>query len=371
MATAPELPVTKAEIDATFRKVTWRIVPLLMICYVLAFIDRGNVGFSKLQFMGDLGVNEAVYGLGGGLFYLGCSVFEVPSNLLLARVGVRLTLLRIMVLWGLAPRRWRYGLALALLHPAFAILRSLDGVLGLKGWQWLFISEGVPPAIMGVVAYFTLPDRPETAHRLNFRQVRIITAELEAEQLRDGVAGPPPLRPAGHVDWPDRRGRGHPALAADHHPPGRRHERLVHRPDRGGSLHRRDLRPASDRPALGPDAGTALALGPAHARMRAGLAAAGRVRRRSLDFPRSPDPDDGRLPGRDGALLDDARIVIVRCRRHRWHRHDHHRRRHRRILRAHNRWLDRLIAFAGLTMSRNLGLTATMFGLCVSIFYVG
>ena len=88
----------QAEISATFRKVAWRIVPLLMVCYVIAFIDRGNVGFAKLQFMGDLHFTEAVYGLGGGLFYFGYSIFEVPSNLMLARIGVRLTLLRIMVL---------------------------------------------------------------------------------------------------------------------------------------------------------------------------------------------------------------------------------------------------------------------------------
>ena len=240
MATAPELSVTKAEVEATFRKVAWRIVPLLMICYVLAFIDRGNVGFAKLQFMGDLGFNEAVYGLGGGLFYLGYSVFEVPSNLILARVGVRLTLLRIMVLWGLcsaalalmtAPSHYyilrsllgaaeagffpgvlfylttwipasRRGQFTAYFMSAIAIsgiisgplsgfiLHSLDGALGLKGWQWLFITEGVPSAIMGVVAYFTLSDRPETAHWLNPRQVRIITAELEAEQQAKGGHSP-------------------------------------------------------------------------------------------------------------------------------------------------------------------------------------
>jgi sugar phosphate permease len=232
LATEPELQVGQAEVNATFRKVAWRIIPLLMVCYVIAFIDRGNVGFAKLQFMGELHFNEAVYGLGGGLFYLGYSIFEVPSNLMLARVGVRLTLLRIMVLWGLcsaalalmsAPSHYyilrsllgaaeagffpgvlfylttwipasRRGQFTAYFMAAIAIsgivsgpisgaiLHLSDGALGLRGWQWLFISEGIPAVIMGVVAYFTLADRPETAHWLNPRQISIITAELRAEQ---------------------------------------------------------------------------------------------------------------------------------------------------------------------------------------------
>ncbi len=232
MTLTVEATADKAEIDATFRKVAWRIVPLLMICYVLAFIDRGNVGFAKLQFMGQLGFSEAVYGLGGGLFYLGYSVFEVPSNLLLARVGVRLTLLRIMVLWGLCSAAlalmtapWHYYVLRSLLGAAEAgffpgvlfyittwipasrrgeftayfmsaiaisgivsgpmsggILHGMDGVLGLEGWQWLFIAEGLPSALMGIVAYFTLSDRPETARWLTPRQLRIITGELEAER---------------------------------------------------------------------------------------------------------------------------------------------------------------------------------------------
>jgi sugar phosphate permease len=237
LATEPELQAGQAEVNATFRKVAWRIIPLLMACYVIAFIDRGNVGFAKLQFMGELHFSEAVYGLGGGLFYLGYSVFEVPSNLMLARVGVRLTLLRIMVLWGLcsaalalmsAPSHYyilramlgaaeagffpgvlfylttwipasRRGQFTAYFMAAIAIsgivsgpisgsiLHFSDGALGLRGWQWLFISEGIPAAIMGLVAYFTLADRPETAHWLNARQISIITAELRAEEkIKEG-----------------------------------------------------------------------------------------------------------------------------------------------------------------------------------------
>jgi MFS family permease len=237
---SPSEPLAaEPEIKATFRKVGWRIVPLLMVCYVLAFIDRSNVGFAKLQFMGDLHFNEAVYGLGGGLFYLGYSVFEVPSNLLLAKVGVRLSLLRIMVLWAAcsaalafmtAPSHYyilrfllgaaeagffpgvlfylttwipasRRGRFTGLFMSAIAVsgivsgpisgfvLHSLDGVLGLQGWQWMFITEAVPSAIMGVVAYFLLTDSPEKTPWLTSRQKAIIVSELRAEsQAKQGHA---------------------------------------------------------------------------------------------------------------------------------------------------------------------------------------
>ena len=220
------------ETNATFRKVMWRIIPVLMISYILAFVDRGNVGFAKLQFMSDLHFSEAVFGLGGGLFYLGYSVLEIPSNLWLARVGARLTLLRIMVLWGICSAAlafmtqpshyyilrsllgaaeagffpgvlfyittWvpasRRGQFTAVFMSAIAvsgivsgplsgsILHAGDGLLGLRGWQWLFIAEGVPAAIMGVVVYVLLADRPESATWLSPRQVAIITTELRAEE---------------------------------------------------------------------------------------------------------------------------------------------------------------------------------------------
>ena len=91
-----------ARSDEIYRKVTRRLVPILFIAYVLAYLDRGNVGYAKLGFMGDLGFNEAIFGLGGGLFYLGYSLFEGPSNLLLSKIGARRTIARIMILWGLA-----------------------------------------------------------------------------------------------------------------------------------------------------------------------------------------------------------------------------------------------------------------------------
>lgn len=86
--------------EATYRKLNLRLLPFLFICYVLAFIDRVNISFAHLEFTKDVGLSEAAYGVGVGLFFVGYVLFEVPSNLLLQRFGARLTLARIMVLWG-------------------------------------------------------------------------------------------------------------------------------------------------------------------------------------------------------------------------------------------------------------------------------
>ena len=86
--------------DAVYRRIVARLLPLLMICYVLNYLDRSNIGFAKLEFQGDIGLSEAAFGSGAGLFYIGYSVFEIPSNMMLQRIGARLTLLRIMLGWG-------------------------------------------------------------------------------------------------------------------------------------------------------------------------------------------------------------------------------------------------------------------------------
>src|ERR1700689_3070355 len=93
--------VEPSDARAVYRKVTWRLLPFLFVCYVFAYLDRANIGFAHLQFSRDVGMSEAAFGLGVGLFYAGYMLFEVPSNLWLQRVGVRRTLLRIMVLWGI------------------------------------------------------------------------------------------------------------------------------------------------------------------------------------------------------------------------------------------------------------------------------
>jgi len=91
---------TSDEIERTYRKVTLRLMPFLIVCYIVSYLDRANISFAKLQFMNDLGFSEAAYGLGAGLFFVGYVLFEVPSNVWMQRIGARRTLLRIMILWG-------------------------------------------------------------------------------------------------------------------------------------------------------------------------------------------------------------------------------------------------------------------------------
>ena len=176
-----------------YRKVVYRIIPFIFVCYVLNYIDRVNVSFAKLQFQGDLHLSDASYGLGVGLFYVGYILFEVPSNLVLQKIGARKTITRIMCLWGLVsmtmafvssplqfylarillgaaeagffpgvilyltlwfPDRMR-GRIMSLFVLAIAvsgivggptsglIMQNLDGFLGFRNWQWLFLIEGI------------------------------------------------------------------------------------------------------------------------------------------------------------------------------------------------------------------------------------
>lgn len=214
-----------------YRRVAVTLISFLVPCYIVAMIDRLNVGYAKLQFMADLGFDEAVFGVAAGSLYLGYILFEVPSNLMLKRVGLRLTLLRIMVLWGLftmamafASSRWGFysfrfliGAAEAGFFPGLiyyctlwfpthfrarvisliaiavpvsgviagplsaAIMTQLAGVGGLRGWQWLFLIEGAPAGLLGIAAYFFLPDRPATARFLSATEKNKITNDLAQE----------------------------------------------------------------------------------------------------------------------------------------------------------------------------------------------
>ena len=218
----------QAELDAVYRKITRRIVPLLIIGYIAAYLDRSNIGFARVQMLGDLGFSELVYGLGAGLFYIGYSVFEVPSNLLLKRVGARLTFARIMILWGIISAsfafiqtatqfnvlRFLLGAAEAgffpgvLLYITFwvpaarrarftalfmsalvlsgliggplsgVIMAGMDGMGGLRGWQWLFLVEGAPSVILGVVVLVWLSDTPEQAKWLTDREKALVREDL-------------------------------------------------------------------------------------------------------------------------------------------------------------------------------------------------
>jgi sugar phosphate permease len=199
-ATHEKLGTGAAEEVSTYARVTWHLLPLLFVCYVIAYLDRVNVGFAKLQMLSDLHFSEAVYGLGAGIFFVGYCAFEVPSNVMLSRFGARRWMSLIMVCWGIISAcmmfvrtpasfytlRFLLGVAesgmfpgvifyLTLWYPShrrgrvvamFMTAQPLSGVIGgplsgwilqqfhgvgnLAGWQWLFLIEGLPAVMMGV-----------------------------------------------------------------------------------------------------------------------------------------------------------------------------------------------------------------------------
>ena len=219
----------KGAVDRLFSKISWRILPFLMICYVIAFLDRINIGYAQLQMKQTLTFSDATYGFGAGIFFIGYFLFEVPSNLLLERIGVRKTLLRIMFTWGIVAcamafvqtpvqfytarfllgvleagffpgiilylTYWypsaRRGQIIAMFMTATAIASVIAGPLsgatmkyfndidGWHGWQWLFISQGLPASILGLVAYFYLHDKPEDAKWLSAQEKTALRFQLD------------------------------------------------------------------------------------------------------------------------------------------------------------------------------------------------
>ena len=222
-------------------------MPFLFLCYMVAQIDRFNIGFAKLQFVHDLHLNDAIFGVAASMFAVGYVIFEVPSNLMLARIGVRKTLLRIMVLWGIFASllslaqgayylyivRFLLGVAEAGFFPGIIVyltywypdrhrgrimslfviavpiagafggpmagilMDHFQGVYGLRGWQWLFLLEGVPAVLLGGIAYGYLQDRPEQAGWLSPVEKQVVIADLEADRIA-APAKPPrnfPRRP--------------------------------------------------------------------------------------------------------------------------------------------------------------------------------
>ena len=220
--------------DRIYAKVAWRIVPLLILAFLAAYLDRVNVGFAKLQMSTDLGLSDAVYGVGAGIFFFGYFIFEVPSNLMLHRVGARVWLARIMVTWGIISgltmlvqspmqfyvARFTLGLAEAGFMPGVIyylsrwfpahrrgrvvglyfiglglagfvggplsglILHSMSGVNGLAGWQWLFVIEAIPSIAIGVALFLFLEDKVEAATWLDADEKAVIAADLAREQAR-------------------------------------------------------------------------------------------------------------------------------------------------------------------------------------------
>jgi MFS transporter, ACS family, tartrate transporter len=208
--------LTAARASATMRRVAVRLLPLLLLAYIANLIDRNNVGFAKLTMQAELEMSDAVFAFGTGLFYFGYLLFEVPSNLILRRAGARIWIARIMLSWGLVScatmfvtGAWSFASVRILLGVAEAgffpgvifyltlwfpsgertravaafmaanaiggifsnplsglITQNLDQTWGLRGWQWIFLLEGIPSLILGVCVYFWLTDRPSEAHWL-------------------------------------------------------------------------------------------------------------------------------------------------------------------------------------------------------------
>jgi MFS family permease len=243
-AATPDRAVDR-ELAAIYRKIAQRLIPFLALLFVMAWLDRYNIGFAKLQMVQDLGFSEAVYGFGAGIVYLGYMLFEIPSNLLMQRIGARKTFARITILWGLTSiatmlvktPAWFYimrfllgafeaglfpGVVLyitywfpagrrALMLGLFStsipvtgiigspisgwVMHSMGGQLRLANWQWLFLLEGIPSIAVGLAALAVIVDGPSAAGWLDEREKQLVLADLEEDHhlgvrthsLREGL----------------------------------------------------------------------------------------------------------------------------------------------------------------------------------------
>ncbi len=244
MASQPTVPAAATDDDdafanATYRKVAWRLIPLLFVCYILAYLDRVNVGFAKLSMKTEPWFSDAVFATGSGIFFIGYFIFEVPGNIILHRVGARLWIARIMIGWGIVSAllamstsatsfytlRFLLGLAEAGFFPGiilyltywfprqhrarmvalFMTAITLAGVFGspfsgwllevsndwggMKAWQWLFVVEGLPSVLIGACVPFLLTDRPEKARWLTAEEKQLLKDRLEAEEKTKAAQG--------------------------------------------------------------------------------------------------------------------------------------------------------------------------------------
>lgn len=220
------------------KKISWRIIPFIMILYFIAFLDRVNVGFAAIHMNEDIGLSPAIFGFGAGLFFIGYFLFEVPSNLVLEKVGARLWIARVMVTWGLIsggmafvqgptsfyilrfllgaaeagffpgiilylsywfPARKRAAvtalfmaaapISVALGSPISGALLEMDGLMGWHGWQWMFVLEAVPALVLGVVVLFYMTDRPEKAKWLDDEERKWLSDTMNAERAAKDKAG--------------------------------------------------------------------------------------------------------------------------------------------------------------------------------------
>ena len=222
----------------TMRKVIWRILPFLIVSYLVSIIDRGNIGMASLQMNEDLGLSKAAFGFASSLYFVAYFLFEVPSNLAMQKVGARLWIPRIMISWGIVsmgmalvqnttslyivrfllgaaeagffpgvvlyltwwiPARYRariiasFMVAIPLANfigsPLSGLILSLDGWLGLRGWHLLFIIEGLPAVLLGIAAWFILRDRPHQAKWLSDEQKKWLETTLETERSQQKNIG--------------------------------------------------------------------------------------------------------------------------------------------------------------------------------------
>ena len=224
---------------ATYRKVTWRLMPYLFLCYILAYVDRVNVGFAKLQMQQDLRMSDSVYGLGAGIFFIGYFFFEVPGNLIMQRVGARRWIGPIMMVWGVVSSctmlvrsasefyalRFVLGVVESGFFPAVIlyltfwytsrhrarmvavfmsaiplsgvvagpisgwILARMSGAGHLAAWQWLFLLEGIPSFAAGLVTLYFLTDGPAAAKWLDEPERRLVTERLQEEEASKRGSG--------------------------------------------------------------------------------------------------------------------------------------------------------------------------------------
>ncbi|MBN3728227.1 MFS transporter [Burkholderia sp. Ac-20379] len=219
------------ELDTTYKKVFWRIMPFLMLCYVVAYLDRVNVGFAKLQMSQDLAFSETVFGLGAGIFFVGYFLFELPSNLLMHKIGAKIWIARIMITWGLLSAlfafvktptqfyvlRFLLGLAEAGFYPGVIlyltywfpshrrakviavfmsaipvsgifgnplsgwIMGRFHGGSGFHGWQWMFMLEAVPAVLVGIATIFYLDNGIDKAKWLDAREKKLLQDDIAAQ----------------------------------------------------------------------------------------------------------------------------------------------------------------------------------------------
>lgn len=218
--------------DGLYKKVFWRFVPFIMLCYVIAYLDRVNIGFAKLQMSADLGFSETVFGLGAGIFFLGYFLFELPSNLIMHRVGAKMWIARIMITWGLLSAcfvwvqtptqfyvlRFLLGLAEAGFYPGIIlyltywfpshrrakvvatfmaaiplsgifgnplsgwIMQAFHGSSGWHGWQWMFMIEAIPALLIGIAVLFVMDNSIQKAKWLNEAEKDFLAAAILADQ---------------------------------------------------------------------------------------------------------------------------------------------------------------------------------------------